>query len=187
MKLIESYQDKITGAICGLDRVRFRGTLRWLASKRGLATFMAHCPTLLKDFAEWVSGLTTQIRSSCQCRPERLARQIAMEKGIAEGSICMFSVVEPCIAPTVKGNKATRKLEVTMAHRKCVWVYHYLKGLRSRRRGLSIAIIAPRRWARRVSRMPQASIRSSVSSGEAVLALATCSAALANRPETRYV
>ena len=37
----------------------------------------------------------------------------------------MFSVVEPCIAPMVKGNKATKKLEVTMANRKCVWVYHY--------------------------------------------------------------
>lgn len=48
-----------------------------------------------------------------------------MEKGITAGSICMFSVVEPCMAPMVKGNKATQKLELTMAHRKCVWVYHY--------------------------------------------------------------
>ena len=142
MKLMELYQDKIVGAIRGLDRIRFRGTLRWLASKRGLATFMGHSHILLKDFAEWVNGLTAQIRSSCQCRAEelgiavrylassgvnkeKLARQIAMENGITEGSICMFSVVEPCIAPTVKGNKATQKLEVTMAHRKCVWVYHY--------------------------------------------------------------
>jgi len=35
MKLMESYQDKIVGAIRGLDRIRFRGTLRWLATRRG--------------------------------------------------------------------------------------------------------------------------------------------------------
>jgi len=42
MKLMELYQDKIVGAIKGLDRIRFRGTLRWLATQRGLRTFMSH-------------------------------------------------------------------------------------------------------------------------------------------------
>jgi len=142
MKLMELYQEKIMGAISGLDRIRFRGTLRWLATKSGLASFMGHSHILLKDFSGWVNGLTAQIRNSCQSRAEelgievryltssginkeKLARQIAMEKGITAGSICMFSVVEPCIAPMVKGNKATKKLEVVMANRKCVWVYHY--------------------------------------------------------------
>ena len=32
MKLMELYQDKIMGAISGLDRIRFRGTLRLLAN-----------------------------------------------------------------------------------------------------------------------------------------------------------
>jgi len=103
---------------------------------------MGHSHILLKDFSQWVNGLTTQIRNSCQCRAEelgiavrylassgvnkeKLAREIAKENGITEGSICMFSVVEPCMSPTVKGNKATQKLEVTMAPRKCVWIYHY--------------------------------------------------------------
>ena len=142
MKLMELYQEKIIGAISGLDRIRFRGTLRWLASQRGLASFMGHSHMLLKDFGGWVNGLTAQIRDSCQSRArelgieirylarsglnkEKLARQIAMEKGITTGSICMFSVVEPCMAPMVKGNQASKKLEVTLAHRKCVWVYHY--------------------------------------------------------------
>ncbi len=142
MKLMELYQDKIIGAVSGLDRIRFRGTLRWLANKSGLASFMGHSHILLKDFAGWVNGLTVQIRDSCQSRAEelgievrylsssrinkeKLARQIATEKGITSGSICMFSVVESCVAPMVKGNKATKKLEVTMANRKCVWIYHY--------------------------------------------------------------
>jgi hypothetical protein len=143
---MELYKDKIMGAIRGLDRIRFRGTLRWLASQRGLSTFMGHCNILLKEFSVWVEGLTAMIRQSCVSMAdelgievrylnsagidkEKLARHIANEKGITEGSICMFSVVEPCIAPMVKGNKATKKLEVTMTSRKCVWIYHYFNDL----------------------------------------------------------
>jgi len=142
MKLMELYQDKIIGSIRGLDRIRFRGTLRWLASERGLGTFMNHARILLKDFSGWVEGMTAMVRKSCESRAdladiekrylrssgidkEKLARQIACEKGITEGPICMFSVVEPCIAPIVKGNKAQKKLQLLMAHRKCVFVYHY--------------------------------------------------------------
>jgi hypothetical protein len=142
MKLVELYRDKIMGAISGLDRIRFRGTLRWLASERGLGTFMNHAYILLKDFSRWVERLTAQVRDSCQSRAtdlgieirylkssgvdkEKLAREIAAQRGITQGSICMFSVVEPCISPMVKGNKASKKLEIVMAPRKCVFIYHY--------------------------------------------------------------
>jgi hypothetical protein len=142
MKLMELYQDKIMGAIRGLDRIRFRGTLRWLATHRGLGTFMNHTGILLKDFSGWVNALTARIRDSAEQRAkdlgievryltrggvdkERLAREIAQTRGITQGSICLLSVVEPCTAPMVKGNKATGKLEVVMAPRKCVWLYHY--------------------------------------------------------------
>jgi hypothetical protein len=142
MKLMELYRDKVQGAISGLDRIRFRGTLRWLASERGLRTFMHGANILLKDFSGWVEGLTRRIRSSCEEQAkkreietqylmnsgvdkEKLARSIAADKGITEGSICLLSVMENCIAPMVKGNKATKKLEVVMGTRKCVWLYHY--------------------------------------------------------------
>jgi hypothetical protein len=142
MKLMELYQDKITGAISGLDRIRFRGTLRWLASREGLGSYMHQAGILLKDFSGWVEGLTRRIRSSCEAQAaqrgikalylmggsadkEKLARSIATERGITEGSICLLSVVEPCLAPLVKGNKARKMLEVVMAPRKCVWLYHY--------------------------------------------------------------
>ena len=142
MKLIERYRDQVYGVISGLDRIRFRGTLRWLATQSGLARFMTSTGILLKDFSGWVNGLTDQIRESCRARAEelgmeiqyltggrvdkeKLARQIAARKGITEGPICLLSVVEPCMAPLVKGNKATKKLEVVMGQRKCVWLYHY--------------------------------------------------------------
>src|SRR3990172_2666520 len=144
MKLMEIYRDRSMGAISGLDRIRFRGTLRWLASERGLSTFMNHARILLKDFSGWVNGLTAQVRDSCESRArdlgievrylmssgvdkDKLARQIAADKRITEGSICLLSVVEPCIAPMVKGNKASKKLELVMASRKCVFVYDYFK------------------------------------------------------------
>lgn len=142
MKLMELYQDKIVGAISGLDRIRFRGTLRLLANQNGLRKFMSFTSILLKDFGFWAEGLTAMVRQSCRAKAdelgietrylrsasidkEKLAREIAQSRGIKEGSICMFSAVEPCIAPMVKGNKAHKKLDLVMAQRKCVFVYHY--------------------------------------------------------------
>src|SRR4030067_3479596 len=134
-RFIGLYRDRVMGSISGLDRIRFRGTLRWLASDRGLRTFMNHAGILLKDFSGWVEGLTAQVRESCESRAkdlgievryltsrgvdkEELARPLAADKRITEGSICLLSVVEPCIAPMVKGNKASKKLGLVRGSRK---------------------------------------------------------------------
>jgi len=144
MKLMELYQDRIWGAIKGLDRIRFRGTLRLLANQSGLKSFMSYVSVLFKDFSGWAEGLTAMIRQSGQAKAEalgiemrylaragldkeKLAREIARSQGITEGSICMFSVVEPCMAPMVKGNKAQKTLELVMAQRKCIFLYHYFE------------------------------------------------------------
>ena len=142
MKLMELYKNKIMGAIKGLDRIRFRGTIRWLANDAGMKVYLAHSHVLLKDFARWANNITLRVRKSCERRAaelgvemrylrsgavdkEKLAREIAQLNGITEGSICMFSVVEPCVAPTVKGDRATKKLTLQMRPRKCVWIYRY--------------------------------------------------------------
>lgn len=142
MQLNEFYRNRVMGAIHGLDRVRFRGTLRWLANERGLKAYVAMAGILLKDFGKWAEAKTERLRESCAQRAkqlgiemrylnssgvdkEALARQIAKEKGIKNGSICMFSVVEPCYAPAVEGNRATQQIELRMRWRKCVWIYHY--------------------------------------------------------------
>jgi len=142
MKLMELYQDKIIGAIRGLDRIRFRGTLRLLANQTGMRKFMSFTNILLKDFSTWAEGLTAMMRQSCQAKADELGieihylrspninkekyvRDVAESRGIKEGSICMLSAVEPCIAPMVKGNKSRKKLELVMARRKCIFVYHY--------------------------------------------------------------
>jgi hypothetical protein len=142
MKLMELYKKKIMGAIKGLDRIRFRGTIRWLANDAGIKVYLRHSHVLLKDFARWANDITLRVRKSCERRAvelgiemrylrsgainkEKLAREIAELNGITEGSICMFSVVEPCVAPAVKGDRATKKLTLQMRPRKCVWIYHY--------------------------------------------------------------
>ncbi len=141
-KFMEVFGEKTMGSISGWDRLAFRGTIRWLASVRGMASYLAYRGMLLKDFGKWASSLTAQVRSSCEdvgktlgirmeylrssslCKEDR-AREIALEDGIKTGPICMFSVVEPCSAPTVVGNRAKKELELVVRPRKCVWIYFY--------------------------------------------------------------
>lgn len=142
MELLKVYADKVIGAIRGLDRIRFRGTFRWIASEEGMRTFMGVAGVLLKEFALWAEGKTRRLRASCEQRAEELgipveylrsrsvdkeerACQIARERGIENGSICMFSVVEPAMSPTVNGNKAKKQLELHYRERQCTWIYHY--------------------------------------------------------------
>jgi hypothetical protein len=142
MKLMELYKDKIMGAISGLDRIRLRGTLRWLATQTGITTFLRSHGILLKDFKAWVMERTANIRHNCDqqakylgietiylnssgINKEEKARQIALEKGISVGPICNFSVLETCYAPQIKGNKAKKQLELKMVPIKCIHLYHY--------------------------------------------------------------
>jgi len=142
VKLLELYRDKVWGAISGLDRIRFRGTWRWLANESGTKAFLSCFNILLKDYPQWVAKITDQVRDSCQKQAKRLgieirylpsslevkedlARQIAEAHGIEQGPICLLSVVEPCVAPSVKGNRDSKQLELKMSRRKCVWLYYY--------------------------------------------------------------
>ena len=142
MKLMELYKDKIMGSISGLDRIRFRGTLRWIANEMGLKNFLNYYNILFKDFSRWAQSLTHQVRQCCERQAralgidtlylrrssvdkDQLARRIAEDKGIEQGPICLFSIVEPCIAPTIRGDRTLKKLTLRMMQRKCVWLYYY--------------------------------------------------------------
>lgn len=43
------HASEIKGVFTGFDRVRFHGTIRWLASSRGLGTFVHDQNVLLRD------------------------------------------------------------------------------------------------------------------------------------------
>ena len=142
LEFLKRYQNEIVGSISGFDRIRFRGTIRWLANESGIRTFASIHHILFKDFSRWAEKVTKKVRACCQERAEELdipmiyltsasinkeekARSIAKKRGVQSGDICMFSTVEPCRAPLVKGNRKSKKLELHMAPRKCVWIYHY--------------------------------------------------------------
>lgn len=143
MKIFEElYAKNICGAISGWDRIRFRGTIRWLANNAGINSFLGTRGILLKDFGKWAGSVTDKVRRLCEEQAKALeipmiylrsasidkearAREIMAERKIETGPVCMFSTVEPCTSPLVKGNKATKMLELRMAPRKCVWIYQY--------------------------------------------------------------
>lgn len=141
-KLLELYSDMTSGAISGWDRIRFRGTIRWLASTQGINSYLGSQGMLIKDFGHWAQEITQRVRSACAgqadklgipmkyldrsgVNKEALARQIAEEREIDTGDICMFSVQENCWAPEVKGNRSKKTLELKVRKRRCVFIYHY--------------------------------------------------------------
>ena len=56
----------VQGTLSGLDRVRFRGTQRWLANERGMRSWLWKQPVLLKDFKDYALGLTDQIKRATE-------------------------------------------------------------------------------------------------------------------------
>lgn len=143
MKLfLERYGSEIAGVLSGWDRIAFRGTLRWLSTASGLSTYLSHRGILLKEFGNWAQALTAQVRQSCEAKAaqlgiravylpssrsdkDALAREIAQQDQRKEGPLCLLSVVEPALCPTVVGNRETKRLEVAMRSRRCTWLYFY--------------------------------------------------------------
>ena len=122
------HENDILGTLSGFDRLRFRGTIRWLGSIRGVMTFLWALQVRLKDFKAWAMNLTKQIVDasehlaeeagrpviylhSSKDRKEAIALEIAQADGVTEGLICILKCVEPCQTFTVGPNREAKKLE----------------------------------------------------------------------------
>ena len=138
------FGSKIKGVLSGFDRVRFRGTLRWLASERGLGTYLNVRRILLKDFKGWAMGLTDRIKRATERLAERLERpliylpssserketrsaEIAQADGVTTGLIAVFQCVEPCPTFRVGPDAATKHLELRHGLGKCSHYYFYVR------------------------------------------------------------
>lgn len=137
------HEADVIGTLNGFDRVRFRGTLRWLASCRGLLSFLWAAKVLLKDFKEYALGITACIRESARelarsigqkdaifinssaIRKEDRARALASQRDVSEGIIGVFSALEPCFSYAIRGNRATQHLELRGESSKCLHYYIY--------------------------------------------------------------
>ena len=143
-RFIRQYADQISGVLSGFDRMRFRGTIRWMAHTTGMQSFLNHSKVLLKDFKEYVLGVTDQIRQSTveltenagrrvvyldstRISKEERAREIAQRDGIRDGLICVISAVEPCFSYEIHRNSERRMLVLHGRTQKCLHYYFYLQ------------------------------------------------------------
>lgn len=137
------HEREVKGTLSGFDRVRFRGTLRWLANLKGMEVWLSVSSVLLKDFKDYARGLTDQIKQATQqlaeeagrplhylassrLRKEDLAREIAKRDAIIAGLVCVLTAVEPCHTFTVGPNRKAKKLELRPHSGKCLHHYFYL-------------------------------------------------------------
>lgn len=138
------FGSEIKGVLSGLDRIRFRGTIRWLASERGAGTYLNTQRILLKDFKDWAMERTARIKqateqlaerlgrplvylASSQARKETLAADIAQADGVTEGLVAVLQCVEPCHTVKVGPNAATKRLELRHEWAKCSHYYFYVR------------------------------------------------------------
>ena len=124
LEFIRQHAASVAGVIHGFDRLRFRGTLRRIASVRGLGSFLHYAKVLLKDAGAWMNEQTERVKKAslkvadAQDRPvqyvidpsarkEQIARDIAERDGINEGLVCVLTAVEPCWSFDVHRNRET--------------------------------------------------------------------------------
>jgi hypothetical protein len=140
---MDRFGQHVTGFISGFDRLRFRATLRPLFQPGGLEIYLYSCKVLVKDFAKFAKELTHQIRKAAyghfeqlgvpiryvadsSLSKEDLARELAREKSISTGPMCLLACVEPCLSFQLRGDRQAKQLRLVLEHSKCTHLYHYL-------------------------------------------------------------
>jgi hypothetical protein len=141
---VQRHRSDVIGVLSGWDRLRRRGTLRWLANCRGMMNYLWTTQVRLKDFREYATGITDRIRRagehiaaaagrpviylvSSSERKERRAQEIAARDAITAGLICVLTCVEPCWSYKVRRNPERQRLELCGGHYKCLHHYFYLQ------------------------------------------------------------
>jgi hypothetical protein len=138
---IAKYQDQLSGTLSGFDRLVFRGTL-WKNQLTGMSGYLwahglgakdfgAHAEDISKRLKEaslapvLAAGRPVRYLNSGKLDKQKIALQIAAEQNIVEGPICALTAVELCRSYAIKPNPNTRRPELAIAPRKCLFLYHY--------------------------------------------------------------
>jgi hypothetical protein len=142
-QFIKRHEKDILGVLSGFDRIRFRGTIRWFGSIRGVMTFLWEIQVRLTQFTAWAKGLTQQIVEASERiaatagRPmvylpssstskEDLALAIAKADNVTEGLVCVFKCVEQCHTFKVGPNAQTKQIELRQLPGRCSHYYFYM-------------------------------------------------------------
>ena len=141
-RFMKRHGARIVGSIAGFDRVLFRGNLSSICHLGGMDRFLSSQRILYKDFGMFAQKVTAQLRAhaeqlaAAKGRPllhlaspktskEEQARAIMERDGITEGLICVLSCVEPCRTFTVRGDRASQRLQLRAEERQCLHLYFY--------------------------------------------------------------
>lgn len=141
---IKRFAKGISGVVHGFDRIRFRGTRRFLANVSGMLGYLWQRQVLLKDFKSFAGNLTAVIRQVAekpaidQGRPlkylpnsamdkEAWAREVAERDGIQQGLIGVLKSVESCWSYSVGPNREKQRLELRGGPSRCLHYYHYFQ------------------------------------------------------------
>ena len=139
---ITQYEKQIIGHLSGFDRSVLRGTLRALAVKNGMMSYLWNVRVQFKDCDKLFLDKSKQLKeASCaqareEGRPviylasaktdkEEQARKVAQRDGIRNGLICVLTAVELCQSYEIFRNREQKKLELQPRVRKCLFLYHY--------------------------------------------------------------
>ena len=139
---VQRHGADVIGVLHGWDRLRLQGTLRSLYYEPVMERYLKQAGVMWKEFKSFASALTGRVRQAAvalgeqHSRPmmylpssrtdkEKLARQIQERDGVKAGLITIFSCVEPCHTWFLRGNRATKKLELKLEWGKCVHLYFY--------------------------------------------------------------
>jgi hypothetical protein len=140
----------VAGVLHGFDRLRFRGSKRQLCHVAGAKSWLSHVNVPLKEYKAFAKATTEALCRSlegpaeaaglyrflnnCQVSKEEEALRLAAQRQQTQGLIAVLGCVEPCQVLQVRGNRATKKLELRVELAKCKHYYHYyldpLYGLR---------------------------------------------------------
>ena len=141
-KFVARYGSVVTGVLSGFDRIVFQGILQRLIRRLGMYYFLEESGVRLLEFRSYVQKTTDQIRRAAQQEAERLnrplrylktsrdskeelARQILLERPVAEGLICVFTTVEPCMTFEYERSKDRSERGLKLYPGKCLHLYKY--------------------------------------------------------------
>jgi hypothetical protein len=139
---INRFGGHVTAILSGLDRVRFRATLRPLFCPEGPEVYLNYCKVLIKNFKSFAQGLSDRVKKradeqfqkaerpniylpSSQLDKESLIEQMVLKEQIKQGPIALLSCVEPCLSFRVRWDHQTKKPHLVMESARCTHLYHY--------------------------------------------------------------
>lgn len=138
---LQRFGSVVAGVLHGFDRLRFRGSKRQLCHSSGMMNWLGASGILLKEYKAWARSITLKLcrhiqgqaekqglyryLNNCQESKEETALQMAKEQGRTEGLIAVIGCTEPCQIMQVRGNRETKRLELSVELGKCKHYYHY--------------------------------------------------------------